>query len=222
MLGVCSPIAGVTPAFADSVATASAPASAAPAAPSTAKKSAAPKKSNGVRKLTMADLAPADEYFGPMKLSILGIRNTIRDLGFKYMADPSKADSTIASAAFCEAALREWQKKYPLDTQLPRNIYFLEHLYAEITTDAGAKKTIATETWLFTAFPSSPQARQLHRELDAAKNASPTPAPIEFVPSPSPGPAYQAPAPTGQNNIVPLNGGASPAPASPGPVTGQK
>ena len=33
-------------------------------------------------------VAPADEYFGRLKMSILGIRNTIRDMGLKADADP--------------------------------------------------------------------------------------------------------------------------------------
>jgi hypothetical protein len=160
-------------------------------------------------KLTMADLAPADEYFGPMKLSILGIRNTIRDLGLKYDADPSKGDATIASAAFAEKAIRDWQKRYPRDTQLPRNIYFLEHLYAKIQTPQGSQKTYATETWLFTAYGTSAQARQLRREIAAAKNAPPPTAAVTSTPSNvQPGSSVDQP----QNPNVALP---TPAPAAP-------
>lgn len=159
----------------------------------------------------MADLAPADEYFGPMKLSILGIRNTIRDLGLKYDADPSNADGTIASAAFAEKAIKAWQQKYPRDTQLPRNIYFLEHLYAKIQTPAGSQKTYATETWLFTSYGGSAQARQLRKEVAAAKNATPPPSP---TPSPANTTQPGSSVDQGQNPIVGLPTPAPPPPPS--------
>ncbi len=188
---------------------ASAPVDAATAKPSPkpTKPAAKPK---APPKLTMADLAPADEYFGPMKLSILGIRNTIRDLGFKIDADPSKGDAEIASAAFAEKAIRDWQKKYPRDTQLPRNIYYLEHLYAKVQTPLGSQKTYATETWLFTAYGTSPQAKQLRKEIAAAKNATPPPSP---TPSPAnttvPGSSVDAP----QNGTVNLAPTPTPSPS---------
>ncbi len=176
-----------------------------PAPKPTAKAKAKP------HKLTMADYAPADEYFGPMKLSILGIRNTIRDLGFKVDADPSKGDQTIGSASFAEKALVEWQKRYPRDPQLPRNIYFLEHLYAKVQTPLGQQKVTATETWLFTSYGSTPQARQLHKEIADAKNATPTPAatanPSNVQPGSSVDQQQNAPA----NIVTP-----SPAPMAPG------
>jgi len=184
---------------------ASTPAAAATAKP-TAKAAAKPAAAKP-KKLTMADLAPADEYFGPMKLSILGIRNTIRDLGLKYDADPSNADGTIASAAFAEKAIKAWQQKYPRDTQLPRNVYFLEHLYAKIQTPAGTQKTYATETWLFTSYGSSAQARQLRREIAAAKNATPPPSP---TPSPANTTQPGSSVDQGQNPVVGL-----PTPAPP-------
>ncbi len=150
---------------------ASAPASAATS--STSAKSTAVKKQQvqHVKHLTMADLAPADEYFGPLKMSILGIRNTIKDLGLRYDVNPSNPEQTLSSAAFAETAIREWAQRYPRDDQLPRNVYFLEHLYAKIQTPHGQAKAQAISTWLMTMFADSPQAHQLRKELLAAKNA---------------------------------------------------
>ena len=36
-------------------------------------------------------VAPADEYFGKLKMSILGIRNMIKDQGLKIDVDPNRA-----------------------------------------------------------------------------------------------------------------------------------
>lgn len=181
-------------------------AAAKPASKSTTKANSKPQ----VHKLKLSDYAPADEYFGPMKLSILGIRNTIRDLGLKYDNDPSKGDATISSVAFAEKAIRDWQKRYPLDPQLPRNIYFLEHLYAKIQSPQGTQKAYATSTWLFSSYGTSPQARQLHREILAAKNA--TPAPIAASPSNTSQPGSSVDVPQNPNVTLPTPA-ASPAAA---------
>ena len=185
------------------------PAEAATAKPAAKKPAAKPTS----HKLTMKDFAPADEYFGPMKLSILGIRNTIRDIGLRYDGDPNKADSTISSIKFTEVALQDWQKKYPRDPQLPRNIYFLEHLYAKIPTPAGTQKAYATEVWLFTSYGDTPQARQMRKEIAAAKNASPVPV------AATPGNNETAAPVNQQQNPIPTlstNAPASPAPLAPG------
>jgi len=71
-------------------------------------------------------LAPADEYFGPLKMSVLGIRNQIHDLGILYEPtydfDHHLAKSIMAKAILAEESLRDWEQKYPADSQLPRYI----------------------------------------------------------------------------------------------------
>src|SRR5271165_7292932 len=71
-------------------------------------------------------LAPADEYFGPLKMSILGIRNYIRDLGLRYLADPTKANSIFGMTVQTELSLKDWGRRYPSDSGVARQIYFLE------------------------------------------------------------------------------------------------
>ena len=61
-------------------------------------------------------VAPADEYFGRLKLSILGIRNTIKDMGLKADADSSHAANVVmGSVGLTEDAIHDWEKKYPQD-----------------------------------------------------------------------------------------------------------
>lgn len=67
--------------------------------------------------------APADEYFGRMKMSFLGINNTFRDAAISsgdHTTDPGVAHKV----ALAEDALDAWAKKYPRDPQLART-YFL-------------------------------------------------------------------------------------------------
>ena len=72
-------------------------------------------------------VAPADEYFGKLKMSILGIRNVIKDQGLKVDVFPEKADSTLNSIELAEDAVHDWQHKYPCDSWLPGTIYAIEH-----------------------------------------------------------------------------------------------
>ena len=57
------------------------------AAPKTAAKPREERRESAAK----CKVAPADEYFGKLKMSILGIRNTIKDQGIKIDYDPQKA-----------------------------------------------------------------------------------------------------------------------------------
>ena len=51
-------------------------------------------------------VAPADEYFGPLAMSILGIRNSLRDSANKLDADPATdADSALRHVALIETSV---------------------------------------------------------------------------------------------------------------------
>jgi hypothetical protein len=68
------------------------------------------------------DSAPADEYFGKMKMSYLGIDNTFRDASISsgdHTTDPAIANRV----ALAEDALEDWARKYPRDPQLARTYY---------------------------------------------------------------------------------------------------
>lgn len=119
-------------------------------------------------------LAPADEYFGPLKQSILGIGNTIRDLGWRYDVNHDIGPQTIASAALTERAIRDWQTKYPRDHGVAFAIFRLQRLYARILTDQGQAKAQATATWLFASYGSSQPAEELHKVLAGEAIATPS------------------------------------------------
>jgi hypothetical protein len=189
--------------------------------------------SNGLpaHKLTVADLAPADEYFGPLKQSVIGMRNTIRDLGLRYDVNHDIGRQTLASAALTEGAIRDWQRRYPYDDQLPKTVYLLQRLYTKVLTSDGRSKAKATAQWLFSKYASSPQAKQLRKVL-ATEQLAPvptdtpaalieptaTPAPaVSFAPGTSAttgaGPGFVTPAPLTSSAGVPA------APSSAAPVS---
>jgi hypothetical protein len=116
-------------------------------------------------------VAPADEYFGRLKMSILGIRNTIKDQGLKIDIDPAKEPDTRGAIALTEDAIRDWQHKYPCDSWLPTTIFALEHFYAKIHTDDGVRHVHATFAWLRRSYPRAPIFSDAQRE-DAGVTAA--------------------------------------------------
>jgi hypothetical protein len=114
-------------------------------------------------------VAPADEYFGKMKMSILGIGNVIKDDGLKIDVDATQADRVGNSIALAVDAVHDWERKYPQDTWVPRILFRLERLYAKIDSDAARAKAKATMMWLVHDYPNSPQGKVGKTELAANK-----------------------------------------------------
>ena len=71
----------------------------------------------------LRDSAPADEYFGKMKMSYLGMNNTFRDAAISS-GDHTIDPGIVNKVTFAEDALDAWANKYPRDPQLART-YFL-------------------------------------------------------------------------------------------------
>jgi hypothetical protein len=72
-------------------------------------------------RLAAARQAPADEYFGPERLSNLGVRNAIRDMDLEGTS-PLALPMQRSRMAAVEDALAIWADRYPSDTWLPGTI----------------------------------------------------------------------------------------------------
>ena len=131
-------------------------------------------------------LAPADEYFGPLRQSIIGINNTIRDLGRRYDVNHDIPTQTLSSAELTERSIRDWEHRYPRDPQVPRSVYLLQRLYTKVLIQPARDRAHDTATWLFADFNGSPQARQLKKTL-AVEHLAPLPPP---TPTPTATPLY--------------------------------
>ncbi|HTX03727.1 MAG TPA: hypothetical protein VMD07_08595 [Candidatus Acidoferrales bacterium] len=94
-----------------------------------------------------SDLAPADEYFGHMKMSILGISNTIKDAGL-HLDQGADAMAVIDSLAFTEDAIHDWERHYPRDPWIARSLSALRSVYAKIPTERGAACARRVALWL--------------------------------------------------------------------------
>jgi hypothetical protein len=93
-------------------------------------------------------VAPADEYFGRLKMSILGIRNQLHDLALRLQFAPDKGEDVLGSAVMVEDAMRDWEHKYPADPWLPKSVYDLTSLYANVHTAHGHSDASRCLRWL--------------------------------------------------------------------------
>lgn len=109
--------------------------------------------------------APADEYFGPSKMSLLGIRNQLHDLSLQYDLDHTARNGIYHKALAAETALRDWAKKYPTDTPLARDVYLLDHLYGKIDLAEAKKREPAIEHWLLNQYPATWYAKDERKRL---------------------------------------------------------
>lgn len=79
-------------------------------------------------------LAPADEYFGRQKMSILGIRNELRETLMRVDFSPQQASLQLRACLSIENSLEDFGRKYPEDTWLPGMVRDLAGLYQRMHT----------------------------------------------------------------------------------------
>jgi hypothetical protein len=75
-------------------------------------------------------LAPADEYFGRQKMSILEVGNRLRDMNRQLHSPSVNAHDIVHTASMTEDAMRDWQRKYPGDPWLRKDRLALKRIYA--------------------------------------------------------------------------------------------
>src|SRR5579863_3339607 len=112
-------------------------------------------------------VAPADEYFGRMKMSILGISNSIKDTGTREGFDPVHASNYYGGLALTENALQDWARKYPQDSWIPRRAYDLSHDFWLMHTPQADAQANACRNLLFHQFPHDHWAVVARRESPA-------------------------------------------------------
>jgi hypothetical protein len=105
-----------------------------------------------------ANLAPADRYFGRLKMSILGVRNQLKDLAARADAHPEDAEHIYDKAVLVEDALHDWQRQFPRDPWIPKYAYSLAQLYGKLDTDDARVRKNDTLDWLIATYPESQYA----------------------------------------------------------------
>ncbi|MEO6912816.1 MAG: hypothetical protein ABI182_02190 [Candidatus Baltobacteraceae bacterium] len=132
--------------------------------------------------------APGDEYFGRLKLSYIGINNTLHDEAIQ--AGPYTLDSGIISKVqFAEDAMLDWQHKYPHDPQLARTFFLMATMERKIYTAEAQDKSSKYFHELVSQFPSTYFGKIAKKDLQIGFTehvfALPVPCPATPEPLPS-------------------------------------
>lgn len=107
---------------------------------------------------SLRGLAPADEYFGHYKLSVLGIANTIRDAGARLDSGGDAHAMLTGPLSYVTDAMKDWEQQYPTDPWIAKDLLALEGVYLRVPTDEGFRLASQTESWLVADYPDSDQA----------------------------------------------------------------
>ncbi len=107
----------------------------------------------------LSSKAPADEYFGHYRLSVLGIANSIRDSGHR-IDEGNVAPTLDGPLAFVTDAIRAWERAYPRDPWIARDLFALQVCYLRTRTARGLQLARDTEAWLVADYPRAPEAAE--------------------------------------------------------------
>ena len=121
-----------------------------------------------------AGTAPADEYFGPQKMSVLGVRNVIERAELFANAGAAPDSHMSYDLTSAEAAIRAWERRYPNDYWLPIMYARLQRAYARMPGPDAKYRAADLASALVVHFPRSREAQAM-RELIVRAFAAPPP-----------------------------------------------
>jgi hypothetical protein len=104
-------------------------------------------------------MAPADEYFGPTKMSPLEITNRIHDA--------QRRGASYGGLMSTQGAIEDWTRKYPGDPWIPSREYAMSHLFAGLRSHAGNAEAAHCRTFEREHFPGTSYAVAAQRESGA-------------------------------------------------------
>jgi hypothetical protein len=104
-------------------------------------------------------LAPADEYFGPMGMSILGIENEMKHVNF--MLDYHYGNLESDDAMQIATSVEDMQKVYPQDRDMAKLLYETIEMLGRMTTPQVREAAQHLRSILVVEYQDSPQAQQL-------------------------------------------------------------
>jgi len=110
----------------------------------------------------LTTLAPADEYFGPLGMSILGIRNELSHVNF--MIGYGYATQESAQAVQVAVAIDDLHKVYPRDKDLPQMLLQVYTTLEKINTTEAKAERSHVRAILTVEYQDSHEAQQLLAE----------------------------------------------------------
>jgi hypothetical protein len=107
----------------------------------------------------MTTLAPADEYFGRMGMSILGIENQLKHINF--MLDYDYGNRESPETVLVAESIDDMHKVYPRDRDLPMLLYWCYTTLQRMNDKESRSEATHLRAILTVEYQDSPQARKL-------------------------------------------------------------
>lgn len=107
----------------------------------------------------MTTLAPADEYFGPMGMSILGIRNELNRVNYLIRYGYARQESSLAVQI--SDAIDDLHKVYPRDRDVPQLLFDSYATLRKIDTPEAKAARAHVRAILTVEYQDTKQAREL-------------------------------------------------------------
>lgn len=163
-----------------------------------------------------ATSAPADRYFGKLKMSALRIRYETMQIERRYWAHQLLPDQALHLLLLTEDAYHQWAAAYPKDSWLPSTGYNMAQAYEQLPGSAARDRAVALLVYVKSHFPKSSYAQKSRDQLHRGVPVKPVPA-WAAVPSATPSPA-PSPAASAMPSAVPSSGATPYPPARPTPA----
>ena len=122
---------------------------------------------------THAGPAPGDEYFGPLKMSVFGVKNVIERTNLRLDAGvPMDVPATQRYLTQAELSIVAWEARYPHDYWLPRMYAALQRAYVRLPNQNARLHAADLASRLIVRYPGSAEARTMRGELAAMLSAT--------------------------------------------------
>jgi hypothetical protein len=115
--------------------------------------------------------APADEYFGRLQMSPLGIVNAIRLVSARRSARVLAASDAMSGLGLVEDSIRDWEARFPSDPWLPRVLLDLGRTYELFDGSDARRKALDVAQWMSATYRATGEATLLCRELGVPLDA---------------------------------------------------
>ncbi len=107
----------------------------------------------------LSTLAPADEYFGQMGYSILGIENELKHINF--MLDYNYGNREAAQTVLVAQSIDDMHKVYPRDRDMPMLLYSCLTTLNRMDSDDAKAAAAHLRSILTVEYQDSPEARKV-------------------------------------------------------------
>ena len=160
--------------------------------------------------------APADQYFGQLKVSALRVRYEIMQLRPRYETHKLLPEEAAHLLVLDENAFYAWAAACPKDSWLASTGYMLAQLFAELPGSDARDRAVRAFTYVKTHFPTTSYGKESVAALHKGVAVKPDPAwavalraeratpPPTATPAPSPAPSSgTSPAPSASSSAGP-------------------